>query len=273
MVDSAPPQSVTLPGTRVMENRLPGEHRHTVSPIPPAASAQVWIDFDGTITQRDVLDDLILRYAHNDSWKLIEERWQAGLIGSKECLREEFDLIRVDKTQLREFLGQVKVDPGLGNLLNTLRSHRVPATILSDGIDWFIQAVLNREGIADLPVRSNTLTQKGNRLSLVCPHESATCTSAAAHCKCASAVQLQEAGRRTIYIGDGRSDLCPSRKADAVFAKGTLAQSLTREGIVFTPFVTLNDVAHALQAAWAVAIPVTVELGRDRGRAAAPRSA
>lgn len=232
-----------------------GEHRHPSAPVPPAGAAQVWIDFDGTITRRDVLDDLIQRYAVSDAWKLIEERWQAGIIGSRDCLSQEFDLIRIGKADLVAFLQEVAVDPGLNRLLDTLKTHHVPVAVLSDGIDHFINAVLSRNGITDIPIRSNTLVHRGNRLSLRCPHASDACSCAAAHCKCSSANELLQPGRSTIYIGDGRSDLCPARKANAVFAKGALAQALTREAVPFTPFVTLNDVAETLEAAWSVSLP------------------
>jgi 2,3-diketo-5-methylthio-1-phosphopentane phosphatase len=235
--------------------------------------AQVWIDFDGTITRRDVLDDLIQRYAVSDSWKLIEERWQAGIIGSRECLGEEFDLIRIDKADLAEFLRGVAVDPGLNHLLDTLVRYRVPVAVLSDGIDQFIRAVLARHGIADMTIRSNALLHRGDRLTLHCPRASDACSSAAAHCKCKSAEQLLQIGRKTIYIGDGRSDLCPSRKSNAVFAKGALAQALTREAIPFTPFVTLNDVAATLEAAWSVTLPARMPRQGKRDGLATPRSA
>jgi len=252
---------------------LLGEHRHACAPVPPAGTAQVWIDFDGTITRRDVLDDLIQRYAISDSWKLIEERWQAGIIGSRDCLIQEFDLIRIGKAQLAEFLEGVDVDPGLQPLLETLQKYDVPVAILSDGIDHFIRAILARNGVTGLTVRSNTLTHRGNRLSLRCPHSSDACSCAAAHCKCASAQDLLQIGRKTIYIGDGRSDLCPSRKATAVFAKAALAKALTREAIPFTPFVTLNDVAETLEAAWSAASPAALPAVGNGDVLIAPRSA
>ena len=220
-----------------------------------------------------MLDDLIVRFARSDSWKLIEERWQAGIIGSGQCLREEFDLIRIGKEELANFLQGVAVDPGLNRLLDTLRKYRVPVAVLSDGIDHFISAVLARNGITDIPIRSNTLIHRDKRLSLRCPHADSACSCAAAHCKCASAQKLLQVGRKTIYIGDGRSDLCPSRKANAVFAKAALAQALTREAIPFTPFVTLSDVAQTLEAAWSAASPAALPRVGEAGGVAAPRSA
>lgn len=223
------------------------------SVLPEAGAAQVWLDFDGTLTRRDVLDDLIVLYARDGTWKLIEERWQAGLIGSRECLAEEFALLEVSAHELWAFIDTVELDPGAVGLLALLRQMHVPVAILSDGVEGFIGRVLARHGIKGLAIRANSIRQRGRRLVLSCPHSSAQCGGGAAHCKCASAAALLQGGRRTIYVGDGRSDLCPARTAGAVFAKGVLAATLTCERIPFFPYATLADVRDTLARHWAIA--------------------
>lgn len=220
------------------------------SRLPAPAQAEVWLDFDGTISQQDILDSLIERFAMNESWKLIEQRWQTGLIGSRECLEAEFSLLRVSKADLETFLDTIKLDPGIRPLLELLRTMGVPVAILSDGIDIFIERTLARHGISNIPLRSNTVTHRGNSLLLRCPNASSACQSAAAHCKCASAQALGTPGRQSIYVGDGRSDLCPARKCSAVFAKGTLARTLGQQHIPFFAYTGLQDVAATLSAAW-----------------------
>lgn len=225
-------------------------------PIPVPSRAQdieVWIDFDGTITRKDVLDELIATFAIDDRWCQAEARWQAGLIGSMECLSEEFSTLSVDADTLRQFLTTIPIDPGAGALFALLRANGVPFTILSDGVEQFIAAILARLPAGVVPVRANRIEHVGQRIQLRCPHHHEQCSSAAAHCKCRSASLLGNANRTSIYIGDGRSDLCPARKADLVFAKGALARLLEREGRAFIPFDTLNDVAAALAAAWETA--------------------
>ena len=235
--------------THALHSKLP---LPSLAPLPEAGVAQVWLDFDGTVTRRDVLDDLISRYARDGSWKLIEERWQAGLIGSRQCLAEEFALLDVAPGELWAFIDTIDLDPGAGALLALLRQVNVPVTILSDGVDGFIARILARHGVRGIALRANAIRHHGRRLELACPHQSTTCESGSAHCKCTSAAALRQPGSRTIYIGDGRSDLCPARKADVVFAKGVLAATLTREGRDFFPFATLADVRDALARRWAV---------------------
>ena len=210
----------------------------------------MFIDFDGTITQVDVIDELIRRYAIDDSWKIVEEQWQRGEIGSRECLSREFDVIRVAPAELTAFLAEIPLDPGARELFLLLRQHGVPVSVLSDGVDLFINQILSSAGLGGVTVRSNTIEYRGDRLRLVCPHHVPSCPVGAAHCKCASAQLLMEPGRRSIYIGDGRSDLCAARKADSVFAKGVLAASLASCGTPYTMFDGLAEVSAVLDSAW-----------------------
>ena len=239
-------------------------------PVPSADLAQVWIDFDGTISSQDVLDELITRYARDDSWKLLERRWQNGEIGSRACLAGQFDLVRITPPELDAMLNRITLDPGAVALFRLLDLHRVPVIIVSDCVDFFIRRILRRYGFAHLEVRSNTAVFADGGLRLFCPHESRRCTFGAAHCKCDSMDALGQPSRRSIYVGDGRSDLCASRKADLVFAKSVLTRLLDAEKIPYLPYTTLQDVAATLSAAWqadsAVAVPVfAVRPERARG--------
>jgi len=227
-------------------------HQRDLPPagIPPAERCQVWIDFDGTITTKDVLDELIGHYAADDSWRKAEELWQRGEIGSRECLERQFAVVKIGNDDLESFLDRIKPDPGAVALFALLHRASVPHAVLSDGVDLFIQWVLGRNGIQPAAVRSNTIERAGDRMSLRCPWSDKDCQSASAHCKCASMAALSQKNRKSIYIGDGRSDLCPSRKVDFVFAKGRLAESLASEGISFIRFKTLADVTRILEEAW-----------------------
>lgn len=232
--------------------------RFRLEKTPPPEHAEVWLDFDGTLTSQDVVDSLIRRFAATDEWRALEEAWQQGRIGSRDCLAGQFALVRADEASLNAFLQSVSLDPGAKRLFGLLRLHDVPSTIVSDGIDWFIDRVLRSHGLEPPRVRSNTLVRSVGTWRLVSPHFSSACPVAAAHCKCSSMERLGDPARQRIYIGDGMSDLCAARKADVRFAKGTLAARLDDERIEYFPFVTLHDVCAVLDAAWS----------RSRARAA-----
>ena len=173
-----------------------------------------------------------------------------GLIGSRKCLSEEFSLIRISSEELQTFLGTIRVDPGFEDLVRLCREHGVPLTIVSDGVEAFIRRVLRWHEPWELAVRANSINHRGDRLELRCPHSSERCRSAAAHCKCESVRTLSRDNRTSIYVGDGRSDLCPARSCGVVFAKGALAAALAKEGRPFVPFSGLGDVHQVLSDAW-----------------------
>jgi 2,3-diketo-5-methylthio-1-phosphopentane phosphatase len=218
------------------------------TPTPDAA--EVWIDFDGTLTRQDVVDSLVRGFCATDEWRKLEDAWQCGRIGSRDCLSGQFGLVRIGEEDLDAFLASVSLDPGASHLLNLLERRDVPTTILSDGIDWFIDYILRAHDLQPPPMRSNTLVRAGTSWRLVCPHFSSACPVAAAHCKCSSMERLGTPGRWRIYIGDGRSDVCAARKAHLRFAKGTLAENLEDEGLEYVPFTTLHDVCRVLETAW-----------------------
>ena len=218
--------------------------------LPEPQATQVWFDFDGTISRQDVLDELVNRFSRNESWRLVEERWKAGLIGSEACLREEFSLLEISDNDLYDFIDQVEIDPGFIPLIAMLRQNHVPFAILSDGIEKFIRGILNRFNAGDIEIRANRITRKNQQLHLVCPHKAEFCLSAAAHCKCRSAGKLRIGRRKTVYIGDGRSDICPARQADVVFAKGVLAQELAARQHAYIPYNSLHEIAATMNRAW-----------------------
>ncbi len=235
----------------VKHKRSPVRHQT----VPQALETQVWIDFDGTITRSDVLDEIIKGFAVDDSWMSVEREWQDGLIGSAECLRRQLAVVRITDQQLDPFLDSIPIDPGAVRLINACEQNKVPVSILSDGIDLFIRSILRRGGLAGTAFRCNSITRDHDAMSLVCPHSNDRCEAKAAHCKCESMSTMGVGRAKTIYIGDGRSDLCPSRKVDCRFAKGVLAANLAREGLAFISYSTLDDIADIFEHAWARPAP------------------
>ena len=226
-----------------MNSTVAEKQREYFETFPEADQCQIWIDFDGTITKKDTLDELIFKYSIDDSWKLIEKRWQAGIIGSRQCLEEEFELLRIPKAELHKSIENIEVDDGIFDLLNIIKAYSVSITIVSDGVDLFINQILKNNGIHGITIRSNTIEYNDPYLKLICPNNNVNCAVDSAHCKCLSMDTLREVNKKSIYIGDGLSDLCAAKSSDFIFAKGTLAKNLTTEGKLFFEFKDLAQIA------------------------------
>jgi len=212
-----------------------------MSAAPPF---EVYFDFDNTITEFDVLDDIIQRFSINDDWQRAEEEWKSGLIGSRECLERQVSQVRISPEALQAYLRTVAVDPAFGPLVAFLRAQRIEPVILSDSFTALIAPILAHNQIDGLATFCNELRLEGDRPLLSFPFFHAIC-SRAGNCKCSHLLRRDRpAGLRKIYIGDGRSDICPAGVCEILFAKGSLLEHYAPLRKDCVPFQTLGTV-HA----------------------------
>jgi 2-hydroxy-3-keto-5-methylthiopentenyl-1-phosphate phosphatase len=228
-------------------------NHQAVSPSSSAAShrvsvSEVYCDFDGTITLLDATDAVLETFAL-PAWREWEARWVSGKITSQECLSRQVELIQADRDTLIEFAADLPIDQGILDLDHRCAEQGIPLTIVSDGLDLLVEAVLRRHGLLHLPVFSNHLRWDDNgRPTLSFPFAEKQCESGAGTCKCALTLSADSLSMRPVYVGDGRSDQCVSRRMQTVFAKGTLRDWCERTGIPCIPFETLAEVAERLFA-------------------------
>jgi 2-hydroxy-3-keto-5-methylthiopentenyl-1-phosphate phosphatase len=91
------------------------------------------------------------------AWREWEQRWVRGEISSQQCLSQQVALIQADQETLVQFAADLSVDEGIIALGRQWAKYGVPLTIVSDGIDVLIEAVLRHHGLLHLPVFSNHL--------------------------------------------------------------------------------------------------------------------
>jgi 2,3-diketo-5-methylthio-1-phosphopentane phosphatase len=216
---------------------------------------KVLCDFDGTITKVDTADAIFTRFAKPE-WHAIESLWEAGEIGSAECMRRQMELVDASLSELDEALDEIEIDPTFPAFNSFCADHGIELLVVSDGVDYFIRRILQRAGLHGLPIRANRLIQRGKRrFSLGHPHRVTDCASGAGTCKCARAA-AESFPYRTVLIGDGRSDFCVSHETDIVFAKKSLLRYTKEQGIAAFEYVTFADV----QAAFETLLPVSAPL-------------
>jgi 2-hydroxy-3-keto-5-methylthiopentenyl-1-phosphate phosphatase len=214
----------------------------------PAASKgfRVFIDFDNTITVGDVLDSVIEKFSADERWRTLETEWEAGRIGARACLDGQLRGLHASWPEFERHLDGVALDPGFTALLDLVRRERGELTIVSDNFDLFVGRILRQHGLAHVAFRANHLELDGDRAIPSFPFTNPDCPDCA-HCKKTHFMPPNDDGRRVVYIGDGRSDLCPARHADIVFAKASLLAHLREEKIPCLAFGDLTDVVRALQ--------------------------
>jgi 2-hydroxy-3-keto-5-methylthiopentenyl-1-phosphate phosphatase len=201
----------------------------------------VFFDFDNTITTIDVIDDMLERFSKDDEWKAVEERWQREEIGSRECLKAQIEGVRIDRARLDKYLSTIKIDPYFKRLLRLFSSRGIPALIVSDNFDYILKNILKRNGISDIEIYCNRADFSGDKLNPSFPYANKRCGDCA-NCKKTHLLSRKSSGIRTVYIGDGRSDVCASRVSDMVFAKDYLKELFKSEGLPHIAINSLRDV-------------------------------
>lgn len=213
----------------------------------------VFLDFDGTISERDVIDVLLEAFA-DPQWLEIETEWQASRIGSRRCLSEQMSLVRATREQINALLDSIEVDRGFGDLLEVCAKHCVPVHIVSDGFDYCIRRILARAGarikraLDHVNVYSSKLKLAGEIWRVEYPYFAASCSHGCATCKPAVMRQLNPHGARAIFVGDGLSDRYATHSADLVFAKGKLADYCRQSDVPYVLYEDLGRVAVYLES-------------------------
>ena len=205
------------------------------------ADFAVVIDFDGTVTDIDVVDGLLVQFARTRDWIRYENDWTNGKISSDFCLAKQLGEVRVGQTELIDYLKTITIDPGFLPLVKYLREKHIPVVVLSDGFDLFIREIFRINQIKDVPFRSNVLDHEGQRLIPTFPYKDDSCRRCA-NCKRRTLLKYRSKVKHFVFIGDGLSDGCVIGAADTIFAKRGLADLCQKAHAPFQSYQTLTDV-------------------------------
>lgn len=200
----------------------------------------VLVDFDGTITQKDVGAALFNTYSKNESQKIVS-RWVKGKISSKECLERECQLIKITEAELKKFALRQKIDVKFPAFVDYCKRENLRLVILSDGLDLYIELILKKYGLNEVPFYSNILSFKNKELSLKFPFFERGCGNCG-NCKKYHLRRLKVKNKKVIYIGDGLSDKCAVGEADFVFAKNDLREFCKKSNIQHYPYINFGDI-------------------------------
>lgn len=211
----------------------------------------IFSDFDGTVTDIDVTDEILTQLAH-PSWREVEQAWVQGLIVSRECLERQMALVETTEKGLNALIDSIGIDPYFSKFYRFVRKHAIPFYVLSDGFDCVVRRVLRHAGV-DGELRNgahlftSALRLEGRRWTVSFPNCNPPCGHGCATCKPRIMRRLGHKHYPIVYIGDGLSDRFAVEESDVVFAKRQLFAHCRERGIACHPFNTFADVEDALQ--------------------------
>lgn len=211
---------------------------------------RVYSDFDGTIALEDVGSRLFQKFVGSKANEIVLKLLD-GTISARECLTQECRAVEnAPLSELEEFVDQFSLDPAFEGFVEFCRHRSIPVVVLSDGLDFYVERLLRKSGLGDLPYFSNhlELVDDGALTKLVpsFPYSDAECHTCG-NCKRNHVLTLSGDDDIIMYVGDGISDRCPIRYADIVFAKGRLIRYCQEQNISYHEFKTFDDVRRRLE--------------------------
>jgi 2-hydroxy-3-keto-5-methylthiopentenyl-1-phosphate phosphatase len=202
-------------------------------------------DFDGTLTEKDVSFLLLDAFADGD-WRQLLRQYQEGKKSVNYFNTHAFAMVKADKQTLLQFAeGKVKMRAGFHELIDYCRQRGFRFVIVSNGLDFYIEAVLRDIGIENIEVLAarTQFGPKGIEAQYIGPDGNQLEDSF----KEAYARLFLDKGYRLVYMGNGISDIAPAKQAHYIFATDGLLNYCKQTNLNCIPFVDLNDVVRNLE--------------------------
>lgn len=204
-------------------------------------------DFDGTITEKDV-SYLLLETFTDGSWREMLREYDAGRLTVGAFNRRAFARIKADRKTLVDFVlnsPEVVIRPGFLEMLDYCSRHGLEFVIVSNGEDFYVDAILGKLGVNHIPAHAATsrFTPAGLEVNYISPEGRLLEEGF----KEAYLQLFLRQGYRVLYVGNGSSDIYPARRAHHVFATANLLKKCREEGLKHTPFSDLHDVVRELE--------------------------
>ena len=209
---------------------------------------KIYIDFDGTITDKDIGENMFLEFGDPKESKIIISKWLSGEFNSKQVWAKLCDTVNnFDHEKFSIFLESFSIDPFFHEFIDYCNLHNFDTAILSDGLDYYIDQVSKREKFDHLPIFCNKLNfDEENNLIPEFPYTDEECDKCA-NCKRNHILNSSSDEDITIYIGDGYSDTCAAEHCDFIFAKKSLLKYCEENGLPYFPFSDFGDVKNIIE--------------------------
>lgn len=111
----------------------------------------IFCDFDGAVVPYDIEFEIYARFGGPDKAGAVVARWERGELTARERAEQGFARLHVSRAALEDFLDEVPIDPTFPSFVRFCKDHDLPLTILSDGLVWYIQRILDGTGLAACP--------------------------------------------------------------------------------------------------------------------------
>lgn len=203
---------------------------------------KIFIDFDGTITKKDVGEGLFRKFGDPDKVDKIIDDLLQNRISAKQSWT---DLCRsvnaLNVAEWDSFIVETEIDEFFKEYVSFCNEQKIDFFVLSDGYDYYIDRILEKENLIGIKYFANRLNIINGKLCPEFPFEDPYSRSSA-NCKRNHIINNSSDDDITIYIGDGNSDIYAAQFCDYIFAKDSLLKYCEKERISFNPYRDFSDI-------------------------------
>ena len=200
---------------------------------PPAIVS----DFDDTVVIENVAEILLLQYA-GSKWNDARRRYRDKLMTFREYQEEAFLDVTASRHEMMTYAQEkATLRAGFAELSRYCQDNSVPLAIVTIGLDFYVDAVLQREGLSHIPTYTATTIFTTEGIEYSYPYTWDNCILWGT-CKCSILESYRARGYSIVYAGDGSSDICAASRADVIFARSHLAASCRAAN---APYIQLDD--------------------------------
>ncbi len=206
----------------------------------------VLVDFDSTAAEQNVAELLLKRFG-DPTWQDELLRLRSGEITLNQYQETTFRNIQAERSEMQDYVKQnANLRPFFGELWSYCRSHDIPMGIVSQGLDFYIEALLEKEGWPQVPVYAVNTRFTPDGITYEYPHGEPVGDRQGLS-KGLVVERFRENGHFVFYAGDGPGDFEGASRSDVVFAHRKLAEQCTLNKIPFHPFTDFHDMLVALR--------------------------
>jgi 2,3-diketo-5-methylthio-1-phosphopentane phosphatase len=202
------------------------------------------VDFDGTVTQEDLLDEIASRFGDPVVYRQVEDGLDEGRMPLREVITREFEPVRKPLEEIVDWeLENVHIRPGFRELVELAAERGWRFVIVSSGFHELIEPILEHERV-QVELHANRVDPRPEGWKVLWQYDE-SCEACGESCK-RSIVKRFGADGEIVYVGDGYSDRCAAEASHRVFATKGLARYLDERGVPYEGFDDFHDVARSL---------------------------
>jgi 2,3-diketo-5-methylthio-1-phosphopentane phosphatase len=163
-----------------------------------------------------------------------------------EFLGKVFQSINHNENGILEDILSIKLDPYAPKFIENIKESGGDFLILSAGTKYYIERLLEHQGIKDVKIISNPGIYENKGIKMIPDVTSPFYSKRYGIAKEMVVEKYKKEYKKVFFAGDSGPDLNAAILADVAYAKGKLIDLLSEKGVPFQPFNNFIDIENHL---------------------------